>query len=187
MSADTNSNEEVKNTADQSEQANGAAEANGAADLSVEELRQKLDEAQKSAAEFKDSMLRARADFANLKRRTEQERANLSAEAREKLLLRIIPVVDDFERALQNVPDNLKGEPWINGVTMIEKKLKTLLEQENVSEIPAEGQEFDPRYHEAVQQEDGEGDKEVVTAVYQKGYKLGDKVIRAAVVKVGRK
>ena len=70
---------------------------------------------------------------------------------------------------------------------MIEKKLKNLLDQENVVEIPALGAEFDPHLHEAVQKdEDSEGDKEVVTAVYQKGYKLGDKVIRAAVVTVGR-
>jgi molecular chaperone GrpE len=95
--------------------------------------------------------------------------------------------VDDFERALLNVPENLKGEAWLNGVNMIEKKLKSFLEQENVSEIPAEGQEFDPRVHDAVHRdEESTGEKDVVQAVYQKGYKLGDKVIRPAVVKVGR-
>lgn len=152
-----------------------------------EQLRQMLADVQKKSNEHLESWQRSRADFVNLKRRTEQEKTNLSAEARERLLMRILPVVDDFERALQTLPENLKSEPWLNGVTLIEKKLKTLLEQENVSEIPADGQEFNPRFHEAVQKdEESEGEKEVVTAVYQKGYKLGDKVIRAAVVKVGR-
>ncbi|MBN9387776.1 MAG: nucleotide exchange factor GrpE [Chloroflexi bacterium] len=156
-------------------------------ELSVEELKQQLAEEQKKTATHYDNFVRARADYENLKRRTEAERAKLNSEIREKVLVRILPVVDDFERALQNVPENLKGEAWLNGVNMIEKKLKTFLEQENVSEIPAEGQEFDPRVHDAVHRdEESTGDKDVVQAVYQKGYKLGDKVIRPAVVKVGR-
>lgn len=156
-------------------------------ELSVEELQQQLAEEQKKSAASYDNFVRARADYENLKRRTETERGKLNAEIREKVLVKILPIVDDFERALQNVPENLKGEAWLSGVTMIEKKLKTFLEQENVSEIPAEGQEFDPRVHDAVHRdEESTGDKDVVQAVYQKGYKLGDKVIRPAVVKVGR-
>ncbi len=186
MSTEINTNEEAVNSSEppvSTEPTNGS----GAEGSSVEQLRQLLTDEQKKAAEYLDSWQRSRADFLNLKRRTEQERASLNAEARTKLLIKILPVVDDFERALQTMPESLKNEPWMNGVALIEKKLKTLLDQENVVEIPAEGLEFDPRFHEAVQKdEDGEGDKEVVTAVYQKGYKLGDKVIRAAVVKVGR-
>ena len=176
---------------------NGGNNPNGAVDketvetpqeeLSVEELKQQVAEEQKKAATSYDNFVRARADYENLKRRTEAERVKLNSEIREKVLVKILPVVDDFERALQNVPENLKGEAWLNGVTMIEKKLKAFLEQENVSEIPAEGQEFDPRVHDAVHRdEESTGDKDVVQAVYQKGYKLGDKVIRPAVVKVGR-
>ncbi len=187
MSAETNANEEVTN---ESAGAEGGATANAAtegSEMSVEGMRQMLAEEQKKAAEYLESWQRSRADFMNLKRRTENERLTLNAEAREKLLMKVLPVVDDFERALQHLPENLKSEPWVGGVTMIEKKLKTLLDQENVSEIPAEGKEFDPHLHQAVQRdEEGEGDKDVVTAVYQKGYKLGDKVIRHAVVKVGR-
>jgi molecular chaperone GrpE len=155
--------------------------------VSVDELKQQLAEEQKKAATSYDNFVRARADYENLKRRTEAERLKLNAEIRERVLVKILPVVDDFERALQSLPENLKNEAWINGVNMIEKKLKTFLEQENVSEIPAEGQEFDPRFHDAVHRdEESSGDKDVVQAVYQKGYKLGDKVIRPAVVKVGR-
>jgi molecular chaperone GrpE len=156
-------------------------------EISVEELKQQLAEEQKKTATHYDSFVRARADYENLKRRTEAERVKLNTEIREKVLVKILPVVDDFERALQNVPENLKGEAWLSGVNLIEKKLKSFLEQENVSEIPAEGQEFDPRVHDAVHRdEESSGDKDIVQAVYQKGYKLGDKVIRPAAVKVGR-
>ncbi len=159
----------------------------GQEEVSVELLQQQLVEEQKKSATSYDNFVRARADYENLKRRTEAERLKLNAEIREKMLVKILPVVDDFERALQSLPENLKSEAWINGVNMIEKKLKNFLEQENVSELPAEGQEFDPRFHDAVQRdEESSGDKDVVQAVYQKGYKLGDKVIRPAVVKVGR-
>lgn len=156
-------------------------------EVSVEQLKQQLAEEQKKSAASYDKFVRARADYENLKRRTEAERFKLNSEIRERVLMKILPIVDDFERALQNLPENLKDEAWINGVNLIEKKLKGFLEQENVSEIPAEGQEFDPHYHDAVHRdEESAGDKDVVQAVYQKGYKLGDKVIRPAVVKVGR-
>ncbi len=185
MSADINTNEPAVNR----EPAELAAEAvtqNGL-EPDLEQLRQLLADEQQTSAKFRDSWQRSHADFLNLKRRTDNERTSLSAEAREKLLVKLLPVVDDFERALQTMPESLTKEPWINGVMLIEKKLKSLLEQENVAAIPAEGVEFDPHLHEAVQRdEDGEGDKDVVTAVYQKGYKMGDKIIRAAVVKVGR-
>jgi molecular chaperone GrpE len=153
-----------------------------------EELRQMLEETRKRATESDEGWKRARADFLNLKRRTEQERGSLSAEAREKLIMKFLGVVDDFELALKHMPENLKEDSWVNGVVQIEKKLKKLLDSEMVSEIPALDQEFNPHLHYGVQRDDeGEGDKEVVTDVYQKGYKMGDKVIRPAMVKVGRK
>lgn len=186
MSADTNLNGSNNNPDGKVE--NEAAEtADSQEEMSVEQLRQQLAEEQKKAQASHESYVRARADYDNLKRRTEAEKLKLNAEIREKVLVKILPVVDDFERALHNLPETLKNEAWINGVNMIEKKLKAFLEQENVSEIPAEGADFDPRIHDAVHRdEESSGDKDVVQAVYQKGYKLGDKVIRPAVVKVGR-
>lgn len=156
--------------------------------LSQEDLEKLLAAEQKKSTELYDSLQRARADFINLKRRTENEKAGLSNEVKERTLLRLLPTVDDFERALATTPENLKGEPWLNGVKLIEKKLKTFLEQEGIAEVEALDAEFDPRFHEAVQKDDSTtGDKEVVIEVYQKGYKLGDKVIRPAVVKVGHR
>lgn len=184
MSAETNVN---RGNTDPKTNGDNEAEETVQTEVSVEDLQQQLADEQKKAQASYDSYVRARADYENLKRRTEAERVKLNSEIREKVLVKILPVVDDFERALQNVPENLKGEAWLNGVNMIEKKLKTFLEHENISEIPAEGADFDPRVHDAVHRdEDSTGEKDVVQAVYQKGYKLGDKVIRPAVVKVGR-
>ncbi|MEI7556183.1 nucleotide exchange factor GrpE [Candidatus Chlorohelix sp.] len=153
----------------------------------VEELETLLVVEQKKAAELADNWKRSLADFQNLKRRTEIERANINADVKSRVIMRLLPIVDDFERALASTPDNLKAEPWVNGVSLIEKKLKTLLEQEGISSFDAKNADFDPRYHDAVQRdEDGEGDKDIVTEVYQKGYMMGDRVLRPAAVKVGR-
>jgi molecular chaperone GrpE len=167
-------------------EATGTIESNE--EVTVETLQAKLAEEQKKSSEYLESWKRSQADFVNLKRRTEIEKTNWSNEIRERILLRVLPVVDDFERALASMPETLKGEPWINGVNLIEKKLKTVLEQEGVSQIEAQGANFDPRFHDAVQQDDsGDGNQEYVAEVYQKGYKMGDRVIRPAAVKVGRR
>lgn len=178
--SDINQTEEVLD-----QNADGTAQEQSQA--SVEELQKLLAEEQKKAADFKDRWQRSFADFQNLKRRTDNERASLSSEAREKLLVKILPIVDDFERALQNVPEEMKNTPWLNGVSLIEKKLKTLLDQEGVAEIPSLNEEFNPRLHEAVQHTETEGDKDFVAEVYQKGYKMGDKVIRPSMVRVERR
>jgi molecular chaperone GrpE len=154
----------------------------------VEEMEKLLAEEQKKSQTFLESWQRAQADYSNLKRRTDNERASVADEAKEKIIKKILPIIDDFERGLQNVPEELKASPWVTGVAMIDKKFKTFLEQERVSEIPALDQPFNPNVHEAVQiDEDSSGDKDVVSEVYQKGYKIGDKVIRPAVVKVSKK
>jgi molecular chaperone GrpE len=161
------------------------AELNNA---SPEQLRQLVEQEQKKATEYLDAFQRSRADFLNLKRRTEQERTNIGTEARERVFKKLLPIVDDFERAINNTPENLKGEAWVSGVTLIESKLKKLLDQEGVEEVPSHDTEFNPHVHEAVaRDEESEGNTDWVTEVYQKGYKMGDKIIRPAVVKVGRK
>jgi len=178
----------VNSEINQSEEMMEQAENGPIAELSLEEVQQKLEEEQKKSADYLDRVKRVQADFQNLKRRTENERASLNIEARERLLVKVLPIVDDFERALQSLPEGLKGEPWINGVSLIERKLKVLLDQEGVSEIPANDAEFDPRLHEAVDHDpESAGEKDYVSAVYQKGYRMGEKIIRPAIVKVGRR
>ncbi len=155
----------------------------GAEDGSVQSVL-----ARNLAAEYLDALQRERAAFLNYKRRAEQERDEAGGRATANLLKKLLPVVDDFDRAMQAIPEaERENSPWVKGVELIARKLHTLLEQEGVEAIEAEGQPFDPNYHEAVAFEDGEGGREdTVSEVFTKGYKHRDKVLRHAMVKVTR-
>lgn len=161
-----------------------AGEATGAATGSlqarVEEEKAKSD---KNLANWQ----RAEADLANFKRRAEQERADLGRYGNVSLIRKILPVLDDFERAIESIPADVQSEGWVEGVKLIDRKLRNVLEQEGVNAIEAEGKEFDPHIHEAVMHEGGEGDTDMVVQEFQRGYRLHDRVIRPAMVKVGRR
>ncbi|KAB8143925.1 nucleotide exchange factor GrpE [Chloroflexia bacterium SDU3-3] len=142
---------------------------------------------EQEVAQYKDQFLRAKADFQNYKRRTEQERAELIRSASAGLLLKLLPVVDDIDRAIGSVTAEIADSQWYGGFKLIPQKLRTLLESEGVAAIESVGQEFDPNKHEAViYDESGEGETTVVVAELQKGYTLRDKVLRPAMVKVGK-
>ena len=100
------------------------------------------------------------------------------------MLINLLPLVDDLERALENVDAHLAGLTWLDGIRLIHRKFQALLEMNGVSEIAADGQAFDPNVHEAVMYGDGEEGK--VTSVVQKGYTLGGRVLRPAMVVVGK-
>ena len=100
------------------------------------------------------------------------------------MIINLLPVLDDFERAFNSLDTRLAGLSWFDGIVLIYRKLKQLLENSGVSEIETEGQAFDPRYHEAVAHVDGEEGKVVSTV--QRGYKLHDRVLRPAMVVVGK-
>jgi molecular chaperone GrpE len=151
----------------------------------VQALQAELEQAQAQATEYLEGWQRARAEFANYKRRVEAEREDLRRASNEALLLKLLPVVDDFERALQTLPEELAEVPWVNGVKMISRKLQALLESERVTPIQAAGQPFDPLVHEAViQEETDEYPDEHVIEEMQRGYRLGERVLRPAMVKV---
>ncbi len=152
----------------------------------LELLRQRLAEAEKQAAEYKDQWLRAVADFKNLKRRTDGERAELVRGASVGLLMKLLPIIDDFERAVENIPTEIAETPWWGGTQLIHNKLRMLLESEGVTPLDVVGQEFDPNFHDAVMYEDAEGQEGKVIAELQRGYRLNDRVLRPATVKVGR-
>lgn len=151
-------------------------------------LRRELKEAKAKAKEYLDQWKRAAADFANYKRRNEQEREEVVKFANAVLITRILPVLDDFERAFQAMPDGLRGLTWIDGIALIERKLQAILEQEGLTAIKAEGEQFDPRVHEAlIQEESAEREEGQIIAELQKGYKLHNRVIRPSLVKVAKK
>jgi molecular chaperone GrpE len=147
-------------------------------------LAAQLEEEREKAQSYLASWQRAAADFQNYKRRVEQEREDLGRLASASLIINLLPLVDDLERALQNVDAHLAGLTWVDGIRLIYRKFQALLEMNGVGEIEAEGQAFDPTLHEAVMF--GEGEDGKVLSVVQKGYKLGGRVIRPAMVVVGQ-
>jgi molecular chaperone GrpE len=171
-------NEQVTNNGSEP----GATEA-GAKDTSADALAQ----AQAQANEYLDLLQRERASFINYRRRSEQEQKEWQQYAGLQLIKKLLPIVDDFERALAAAPDPA-ANPWVAGLTMIERKLRTLLEAEGVTAIDALDQPFDPNIHEAVEYLPGDGDGEdVVLDELARGYRMRDRVIRPAMVRVGKR
>jgi molecular chaperone GrpE len=153
----------------------------------LDQLRAALEAAQQEAAENKLQWQRSAADFSNYKRRTEQERDALTSFANEVLLAKLLAIVDDFDRAIANMPAELQDIPWVGGIGAIDRKLDQLLESEGLTPIEALGKQFDPHEHEAIAQEDRPGVPEgTVIAELQKGYRIRDRVLRPAMVAVAR-
>lgn len=153
----------------------------------LEALRQELEKAKAQAAEYLDGWQRARAEFANYKKRNEQERQELFKLADATLITRLLPIFDDFERAFQTLPRSLLSFTWIDGVALIYRRLQAILEGEGLTLIETEGQGFDPLLHEAViSEESAEHQEGQIIGEVQKGYKLGDRVLRPALVRVAK-
>lgn len=150
----------------------------------MESLMRQVEEEKQRAESYLANWQRAQADFVNYKRRTEQEKSELTKFSNAMLILNLLPVVDDLERALNTVPTALAGLTWFDGLRLIQRKLMVLLENQGLEPIEAEGKDFDPNLHEAIMHVEGEEGK--VLQELQKGYKLHDRVIRPAMVKVGR-
>jgi len=147
-------------------------------------LEDQLAQARADADKYLNNWRRAEADLQNYKRRAEQERDESRRFAQASIIINLLPILDDFERAFGSLDTRLAGLTWFDGIRLIYRKLQALLESVGVQPIQAEGQTFDPRYHEAVAHADGEEGK--VVAEVQRGYKLHDRVLRPAMVIVGR-
>jgi molecular chaperone GrpE len=155
--------------------------------LSIKGLEEQLTALQTQAKEYLEGWQRARADFANYKKRVERELQDSHQNASVDLLGRLFPILNDFERAMSNLPPELKDHAWLEGITLIQRKFQKLLEDNGVVEIDPTGEPFDPNFHEAVgTDEDTAAQSGYVTATLQKGYQLGDRVLRPALVRVAR-
>jgi molecular chaperone GrpE len=151
------------------------------------QLTVELEAAEQRAAEAEAGWQRARADFANLKRRTEEERAESASIAADRLLIRVLDLADDFDLAVEHVPDEAKDSPWVEGIAAIDRKLRTLLEAEGISAMEGEGEPFDPHTQQAISYEDtADVPDGTVTKVIQRGYTIRDRVLRPALVAVAR-
>jgi molecular chaperone GrpE len=147
-------------------------------------LQRQLDELREESEQNLANWQRSAADFANYKRRSEEERSALGEFSKAVLITKLLGVLDDFDRALESVPDEAH-EGWVEGIRLVERKLRSVLESEGVTQIEALGQPFDPNLHEAVvHEETTEHPDNQVIAELQRGYRLRDRVIRPALVKV---
>jgi molecular chaperone GrpE len=161
----------------------GTAEAEAANTAAGDESVELAAEREKAETYYKNWQ-RSAADFINYKRRVEQDRSENARLANAAMVINILPVFDDIDRAVSTVDANLAGLNWVQGVVAIHRKFSQLLDSMGVTEIESAGQPFDPSKHEAIGQAPGEEGK--VLHVVQKGYSLGDRVIRPAMVIVGQ-
>lgn len=147
-------------------------------------LQGQIAELQQQVADLTNALQRERADVTNIRHRHDEQLAGLKSMTKVSVVRDLLPVVDNFERALKHVPKDLEGNDFIKGVQGIVKQFEKTLNDIGVERIKTKGEEFDPKYHEAVAMEEGDGHKEIVSEELQAGYKLGDDVIRHAMVKV---
>jgi molecular chaperone GrpE len=151
----------------------------------MDRMRAELDSAAKSMEEEHNRYLRALADFSNYKRRQQEETETRALMASQELILKLLPIIDNFERAIQAAGENRNFDGLVDGVSLTLRQLRDLLEKEGVQPIEAVGQEFDPNLHEAVMRIETEDlPDNTVVEEFQKGYTQGSRVIRPAQVKV---
>lgn len=131
-----------------------------------------------------EALQRERADVINVRRQHDEQIGNLKKHVKTQVIEELLPVIDNFERALKHVPAELKDNAYVKGVQGVVKQFESTLQQMGVERIKTVGEVFDPTLHEAVSMEEGEGTVEVVFEELQPGYRLGDNVIRHAMVKV---
>ena len=153
----------------------------------IEALQAELAESRTRADEYLDGWQRSRAEFANYKKRIERDQLAVSQNAAGRIIKRYLEILDDLERALKNPPQEGEGAAWANGIELIYRKFKSILESEGITPMEAEGQQFDPNLHEAITSEESdEHESGQIIEVLQQGYMLGDRVLRPAMVRVAR-
>jgi molecular chaperone GrpE len=186
MPSDETTNDPEATAAEQASEP--AADDSAALRAEVERLQQELADARERADRYHSNWQRSAADFQNWKRRTDQEKTELTRYAEGALTAEMLRVLDDFERAFMSLPPELRTFTWIEGVYLIGQKLYASLQARGLSPIEAAGQDFDPHLHEAVlREDDSEGVEQlVVVQELQRGYRFHDRVLRPTMVKVGR-
>jgi molecular chaperone GrpE len=153
----------------------------------MENLRLELEEARRQADENLDGWQRSRAEFANYKKRIDREKEGERARIAGEIIVQYLGILDDFELALKDCPQNQEIESWYEGIDLIFRKFKSILEAEGIQAIQAEGEMFDPNFHEAIAQEESQDHEEgQILEVVRQGYKIGDRVLRPAVVRVAK-
>jgi molecular chaperone GrpE len=159
-------------------------EAASTGETDIDSLEKSLAEEKEKAEKYLENWQRAEADFSNYKKRVEQEKTELGNSLNSGLILNLLPVLDDMERALASLPPKLEKQNWVDGIKLIHRKFQTILETQGIAPIEAVGKHFDPSIHEAVSQI--EGQEGIVMQEIQKGYMLKERVLRPSLVVVGK-
>lgn len=168
------------------EQPNGEGQESVEKDLT--EIMLAVQQVSDERDRLQDQLLRTMADFQNFRKRQEDQRRQLEQFATERLVSSLLPVLDNFERALASVDAGAKPESIIEGLKAVDRQFRSVLEGQNVTRIPSVGEAFDPEFHEALATEDtDEYPENTIMGELEPGYKMGDKVIRPARVRVAKK
>lgn len=144
----------------------------------------KVAELEVQIAQLTEALQRERADAVNLRRRHDEDMANLRSRVKASVIKDLLPIIDNFERALKHVPEDLAENDYVKGVQGVVKQFEKTLGDLGVERIKTVGEPFNPDFHEAVSAEEGDGDVEVVSEELQSGYKIGNDVVRHAMVRV---
>ena len=158
-----------------------------AAQQQLAAAKEEVAAARKESQQNLEGWQRQLAEFQNYKKRVDREVKDSYQNASVDLLTKLLPIIDDFERALANVPSDLDGNVWVNGMNLIQRKFNKVLEDYGVTAIDPKGQPFDPNLHQAIgADENTEYESGYVTATMQKGYISGERVLRPALVKIAK-
>jgi molecular chaperone GrpE len=169
--------------------AHGGNGQSGPAATAPESVTTTIDpaEAQAKLDELTNDYKRLAADFANYRKRTDAERLDFAKFAKADLIAKLLDVLDGYDRALATVPSEVRGQPWVEGMWLVERKLRSILEAEGLEPIDSLGKPFDPYTHEAVAHVESDQPEGTVIEEHQKAYRLHDRVIRPALVTVAKK
>ena len=177
--------ENTEETEAPAEEEAGAEETEEPKKKKLFEKKNKKDKKDEQIADLTDKLTRHMAEFDNYRKRTEKEKSSMYEIGAKDVVEKILPIVDNFERGLQSVPEDKKDDPFVDGMDKIYRQLMNTLEGIGVKPIEAVGQEFDPNFHNAVMHvEDEELGENVVAEEFQKGYMYRDSVVRHSMVKV---
>lgn len=148
-------------------------------------MQDELEAERQRSQEYLEQAKRARAELVNYRRRTEDELARMQKQAGERIISKLLPAIDDLDRAIDSMSDEERSTSWGEGILLVQRKIWSTLESEGVQPIEAVGQPFDPTLHEAVSMQEGANGATTVVEEFQRGYTLGDRVLRPSMVVVG--
>jgi len=175
-----------KDESDKNKKADKSVKGNKILDNEMEELKSALAVSEQSAVDNLAGWQRAKADFVNYKKDQEKMLGDFRKYANEDMILSLLPTVDSFDLATKHLPEELKDSDWVKGIICIKGMFESFLRDAGVVEIKSIGEKFDPLLFEAVAEEESDEEEDTIIEEIQKGYKMGEKIIRPAKVKVAK-